>query len=193
MIARMPVRHFIWAGAETWIEPDAVHARYATLIHAPPETVFDYVSDVTRHPEWAANRMTVTPLTPGEPRVGSRYRTVASQGGRNWESIVEITRYERPGVFEFVATGGATQEPEDNPHRHTFTLTAGADGTTLELHRRSRGMNDRRAVWMKLAVAFVSSPLGQIVMPRLLRNIALGQENIKRNLERRSSSASTGG
>ena len=190
----MPERHFNWAGADTWIDETGVHSRYTTLIHVPPQSVFEYVSDVTKHPEWAANRMTVTPLSPGGPGVGSRYRTVASQGGKEWESIVEITRYEAPRLFEFIAIGGATQEPDDNPHRHTFTISPMPEGTRLELHRRSRGLDDRRAMWMKLAVEFFASRVGQMVMPLMARNIAIGQENIKRNLEARAATAKpTGG
>jgi uncharacterized protein YndB with AHSA1/START domain len=178
-------RHFVWAGADTWIDGSGINSRYTTFIAVSPITVFDYVSDVRKHPEWAANRMTVTPLTPGRIGIGSRYRTVASQGGRDWESIVEITRYEPPRVFEFIAIGGATQEPEDHPHRHTFTLSAVPGGTTLELHRLSRGL-DQRQFYMRLMITFFASRLGQWLMPRIAQNIALGQENLKRNLEARA-------
>jgi len=148
----------------------------------PAEVAFDYVSDVTRHPEWAANRMSVVALTPGPARVGSRYRTIASQGGKNWESTVEITQHDRPHLFEFIAVGGATGEPADDPHHHIFTFREVAGGTEMELHRRSRGF-ERRSMFVRLLLRFVATPLGQAIMPRLARNIALSQENIKRRLE----------
>lgn len=176
----------MWAGAETWFDHESAHSVYRTFVHVPPENVFDYVSDVTRHPEWTANRMSVTSLTPGPVRVGSRYRTVASQAGREWESIVEITIYERPRVFEFIAMGGATHEPAEAPHRHTFTLTPVTGGTELELHRRSRGLR-QRPIMQRLVLQFAASRIGERIVNRLAKNIALGQENLKRRLEERVS------
>ncbi len=64
-IRTVGARRFVWAGANTWIDETGINSRYTTFIRAPSSAVFDYVSDVTKHPEWAANRMTVTPLTPG--------------------------------------------------------------------------------------------------------------------------------
>ena len=40
------------------------------LIHAPLQTVFDYVSDLTKHPEWSEGELKIEAATPGPVVVG---------------------------------------------------------------------------------------------------------------------------
>lgn len=57
---------------------ETIQAEATIEIAAPAQQVFDYLVDLSRHPEWVANVSKVTPLTDGPARVGSRYR--ASEG-----------------------------------------------------------------------------------------------------------------
>ncbi len=119
----------------TWVEGTRSRSSVVTWIPAPPEEVFSYVADMTRHHEWALDEITVTPVTPGPVRLGSRFTSVGKQLGKEWPSQLEVTAYEPPRRFEFTATGGPLPSPEGDPHRHEFLLTAENGGTRLELRR----------------------------------------------------------
>jgi uncharacterized protein YndB with AHSA1/START domain len=42
----------------------------SVFINARPEDVFSYVSDLSKHGEWAADPLTITPVDDGEIAVG---------------------------------------------------------------------------------------------------------------------------
>ena len=44
-------------------------------VNAPLQTVFDYVSDLTRHPEWSGGELKIEAVTPGPIAVGKEYRS----------------------------------------------------------------------------------------------------------------------
>ncbi|HLO15128.1 MAG TPA: hypothetical protein VK206_09885 [Anaerolineales bacterium] len=74
------------------------------LVHAPLQSVFDYVSDLTRHPEWSGGELRIEEVTPGPIAVGKEYFSrgeVAVQKDR--PNKVRIAEYEPPRKFGFVA------------------------------------------------------------------------------------------
>jgi len=98
------------------------------VINAPPEAVFAYVSDLTRHGEWAGGRLTVEAVSAGPVSAGSQYRSrgdVAGQKDRPNE--LRVTHYQPPARFAFVA-----QDPGFGEVAHTFTFASQAGGTLLE-------------------------------------------------------------
>ena len=114
----------------------AFRSSLTVWVPANPDQVFAYVSDITRHPEWAVHKVTVQPLDPAGPvRVGSRFTSSGRQGGRDWPSTLEVTIYERPRRFEFTATGGPIPSPAGNPHRHTFRFMPDGGGTRIVYER----------------------------------------------------------
>lgn len=107
---------------------------YRVGINAPPEAVFAYVSDLTRHPEWSGGRLKVEALASGPVAVGSRYRShgdVAGQKDRANE--LRVTDYLPPARFAFVAQDSGFGEVS-----HTFTFTPQAGGTLISLTRSAR-------------------------------------------------------
>ena len=99
---------------------------HRVIIHAPLETVFDYVSDLTRHPEWSGGELKIRAVTPGPIAVGKEYFSqgkVAIQ--KNRANIVRITEYEPPHKFGFVA-----RDPDFGDVSHLFTFE-GQDGAVL--------------------------------------------------------------
>jgi len=85
------------------------------LIHTPLQKSFDYVSDLTRHPEWSGGELKIEAVTPGPITVGKEYRSrgeVAVQKDR--PNTVQVTEYEPPHKFAFAANdpdfGKVTQE-----------------------------------------------------------------------------------
>ena len=88
------------------------------LVGAPLQTAFDYVSDLTRHPEWSGGELKIEALTPGPIAVGKEYFSrgeVAVQKDR--PNRVQVTEYEPPHRFGFVA-----KDPDFGNVAHMFTF-----------------------------------------------------------------------
>lgn len=91
---------------------------HQVFVRAPQQTVFDYVSDLTRHPEWNGG-LKIEAVSPGPVQVGKEYVShgvVATQ--KNRPNTVQVTEYASPRVFGFVA-----QEPDFGKVFHVFNFT----------------------------------------------------------------------
>ena len=89
------------------------------LINAPLQTGFDYVSDLTRHPEWSGGQLKIEAVSSGPIAVGKEYIShgeVAIQKER--PNKVQVTEYEPPHKFGFVA-----KDPDFGKVFHVFTFT----------------------------------------------------------------------
>lgn len=51
----------------------SVTRSHQILIHAPLRSVFDYLADLTRHPEWSDGELKIEALAPGPVAVGKEY------------------------------------------------------------------------------------------------------------------------
>lgn len=96
-----------------------------TTIAASAEKVFDNVSELTRHGEWAANDLTVTAESDGAPQLGSRYASSAEVGSLHFEANLTITAFERPSKFAF------SGEDKTGRFHHTFTFERSGSNTTV--------------------------------------------------------------
>jgi len=88
------------------------------LVGAPLQTVFDYVSDLTKHPEWSGGELKIEAVASGAIAVGKEYRSkgqVATQKDR--PNTVQISEYEPPRKFGFVA-----KDPDFGKVFHVFTF-----------------------------------------------------------------------
>ena len=93
-------------------------------IHAPVGRVFGYVSDFTRHGEWAGHGLEVTRSGEGAVAVGTTFSTTAKQFGtqREQSTITELT----PGrTFAWDSTGALGRV------HHWFSLSEESGSTTL--------------------------------------------------------------
>jgi hypothetical protein len=99
--------------------------RVQILIKGTPETVFDYVSDLTRHGEWASDPVQITALTGGPVTVGSLYRSTAQSHGVTFSTDLRVTRCDPFSHFAF--------EGEDATGRfsHLFTFQGQRGGTLV--------------------------------------------------------------
>lgn len=112
-------------GCEAMREGDAVK-RYEQqiTIRASVQTVFDYVSDFTRHGEWAGHGLEVTQDGDGPVRVGSTFSTVAKQFGTQREHST-ITELEPNSTFGWDSRGALGMA------HHRFTIAEAEGGSSL--------------------------------------------------------------
>jgi len=106
------------------------------LVHAPLQTVFDYVSDLTKHPEWSGGQLKIQAVTSGPIAVGKEYFSKGEVGlEKERPNQLQVTEYEPPRKFGFVA-----KDPSFGKVFHLFTLTEQNGGvmvtrtTTLSLN-----------------------------------------------------------
>ena len=88
------------------------------LIRAPLQSVFDYLSDLTKHPEWNGG-LKIEAVSPGPVAVGKEYGSqgaVATQ--KNRPNTVQVTEYAPPRIFSFVA-----RDPDFGKVFHVFNFT----------------------------------------------------------------------
>jgi len=106
------------------------------LVHAPLQIAFDYVSDLTKHPEWSGGELKVEALSAGPIAVGKEYLSkgeVATQ--KNRPNQLQVTEYQPPRKFSFVAI-----DADFGKVYHVFTFTEEKGGvmitrtTTLNLN-----------------------------------------------------------
>lgn len=100
---------------------------HQVLVRAPLQTVFNYVSDLTRHPEWSGGELKIEAIAPGPIAVGKQYRSrgeVAAQKER--PNTVQVTQYESPHRFTFVST-----DPDFGKVQHEFTFTEQTQGVLI--------------------------------------------------------------
>jgi uncharacterized protein YndB with AHSA1/START domain len=89
------------------------------LVHAPLGSTFEYVSDLSRHPEWNGG-LRIDAVTPGPIVVGKEYVSrgeVAVQKDR--PNTVRVSQYEPPNKFGFIA-----KDPDFGDVSHVFTFRA---------------------------------------------------------------------
>jgi uncharacterized protein YndB with AHSA1/START domain len=136
---------------------------------APPEVVFDYMTDPANLASWQTSKTLVEPLTEGPTRVGSRVRErTKPPGGREFEQIVEFTEFDRPRRFHVHIVEGAY------PIDGTWSLQAKGDGTEVTFVAEGELTG-----WMRWI-----TPIAQRVIGR---QFAEYHRNLCRNLERPNS------
>jgi uncharacterized protein YndB with AHSA1/START domain len=136
---------------------------HEVFVRAPREDVFDYVSDLTRHPEWSGGELTIEALTPGPVAVGKEYVSrgqVAVQRAR--PNTVRIGEYDPPRCFTFVA-----RDPDFGRVTHEFTFHEQGEGVLVR-----RVMSLSMGTWMAFLFRTVIYPLvGRPSMERAMRSL----------------------
>lgn len=94
-------------------------------VKAPPQAVYDYVADLSKHPEWAMDDMVIKAETPGPAQVGSRYQAEGTLFGRRNPSTVTVTALDPPRRLELEAQDG------QGITGHVFTFEPAGDGTLV--------------------------------------------------------------
>lgn len=99
-----------------------------TPIARSPEEVFDYVTDPGKLATWQTNTVSAVREDDGAMRVGSRLREVhRAPGGKELESVVEVTEFERGRAFGLRVVEGSLPVDLD------VTLEPSEGGTLMRL------------------------------------------------------------
>ena len=141
-------------------------SQYSVFIKAKPEDVFEYVSDLSKHGEWADNPLEITPVYDSKIAVGKRYKSTAEFRGSTVTGEQTITEYEPSRRFSFHV------EDTTSKHDHILTFTPQGDGTLME--RTALGQ------W-SLSVWPLAATLGKIFIGKPMMNRAF--EKLRQKLE----------
>jgi uncharacterized protein YndB with AHSA1/START domain len=76
------------------------HVINSIHIDAPPERVFELITDAQRFPEWGDSVIEVKDVSGPQDRVGASFTAVMKFAGRRVESRFETTRVEKPTYLE---------------------------------------------------------------------------------------------
>lgn len=92
--------------------------KFETIVPASKTAVFKYVSDLTKHGEWAGNQLVITPEDGGDgpPTVGRKYGSTAHVKNLQFDALLTVTEYAPNNRFAF---SGADSTGE---FTHTFTF-----------------------------------------------------------------------
>lgn len=117
---------------DRWLE-----VSFAT--RASPGAVYDYLSDLRRHGEWAGTLGTVTQTTDGPIAVGTTYRTQEGMrpGGKTGDvTFAEITALEPPRRITWNARTEAAKGPMAMRSRWEFIVDSARDGSQVTQRMR---------------------------------------------------------
>ena len=153
-----------------------VKVEYDVTMAAPPEAVFDYVTDVERIPEWqsAAGVRRVTKADAGPLRVGSTFRMERESRGNVAQIDCTITTLEPSRRFDF-----HTLDNDGFVGDFRTTLAPAGDGTALNWSVRMQPPN------------LLYRVLQPVIAREIRRSADLDFANLKRILE--ADAAAAGG
>ncbi len=102
-----------------------------TIINAPIQSIFDSISDLTRHPQWSGGNLNIEAVTPGPIAAGKEYLSRGDVGRvqKARGNKVRVTEYAPPHQFAFVSS-----DPDFGEVTHLFTLAQ--EGSSVRLRRQ---------------------------------------------------------
>ena len=130
------------------------------LTTASPEAAHAYVSDLTRHGEWAANELTVEAVSAEPVTIGSQFRSSADVGNLHFDATLTITQLDEPKTFAF------SGKDKTGRFEHTFTFTPKTGGT-LVTRKLQFDLTPMQFMMYLLLYFPVRLPAGRKAMERL--------------------------
>jgi uncharacterized protein YndB with AHSA1/START domain len=100
-------------------------------VAAPPERVFDVLSDIPNHGTWANQKagLEVKPVSGGPTAVGSTFKSSQRFGGKHAAADIKVIRLDAPNTLAFEAL---QEGKKPVTYTSTFTLTPADGGTLVE-------------------------------------------------------------
>lgn len=146
---------------------------HQVLISVSLEQAFEYVSDLSRHPEWSGGKLRVEAVTPGPVTVGKEYIShgeVLIQKER--PNRVVVSRYEPPHRFGFKAV-----DPDFGEVTHEFTFVERPDGVLVRRNMDLRLHPVVAFLFRYLVYPRVGGPSMERAMAFLKENLETGTFN----------------
>ena len=126
---------------------------HQVFVRAPLQTAFDYVSDITKHPEWSGG-LKIDAVSSDPIGIGKEYIShgeVVVQKDR--PNKVTVSEYEPPYKFGFIAN-----DPDFGNVSHLFTFTE-QDGGVLIKRSMTVSLNPIVAFLFRFFIyPFIGSP-----------------------------------
>jgi uncharacterized protein YndB with AHSA1/START domain len=134
------------------------------VVDAPPESVFDYVTNASNLAAWQTTKTYVEQLTDGPPGLGTRVKErTKPPGAREFEQIVEFTEFDRPRRLHVHVVEGPY------PIDGTWTFTPDGEKTVVGFTAEGELRGPMRVV----------QPIFQLVLARQFRGY---HRNLRRNV-----------
>ena len=100
-------------------------------VAAPPQKVFDVLSDIPSHGTWANEKagLEVKPVSGGPTAVGSTYKSSQKFAGKHAAADIKVIALDAPSTLAFEAL---QEGKKPVTYKSTFTLTPSEGGTLVE-------------------------------------------------------------
>jgi len=118
-------------------------------ISRPPQDVFDYVNDLSRHPEWQTGLLSVEVESEGPTRKGTRAKETRKVPGGKQTYEYEMTEHDPPRAAGFQVLTGPVR-----PHG-SLTLTP---------------LDDGKRTGVEFTIEFAGHGLGKLLVPFVNRD-----------------------
>ena len=106
---------------------EAVNISESVTVAAPPERVWDMISDVTRMGDWSPETVSATWLGGASgPAVGAKFKGRNKRGFMRWSGTCEVLAADRGSKFSFLRISRI-----DDGTEWSFTMEAKDGGTVL--------------------------------------------------------------
>ena len=131
-------------------------------VAAPPEKVFNVLSDFANHGSWANQKagLQVKPVSGGPLAVGSTFHSEQTFTGKHHEADIKVTKMSAPSTLAFEAH--QSDGKKTVVYTSTFALTPAAGGTLVE---RTLELNPSGLV------AVIAKPAIKADMMKALKNL----------------------
>lgn len=120
-------------------EPPVLSFTVSRRLDAPPEVVFDTLTDLDGLPSWLPALVGLEPLTEGPYGVGTAWLESRRVFGRVVTEHVTVAGMDRPSHLVF-RVDGALGTSRRGVYDFTWTLTSADGGTMLTLQGDGRGL-----------------------------------------------------
>ena len=134
---------------------------FKTVVPADQEAVFAYVSDLSKHGEWAGNELVITPNDVGQGlAVGKSYSSKATVRDLVFDAQLTVSQFEPSGRFAFKGADST------GSFEHTFTFKSVDGGTEVT---RVADFELSLYLWIRFWVLYllVRKPAGDRAMENL--------------------------
>lgn len=153
---------------------------------ASPQLVYDYLSDLSRHVEWAGTLGTVTQTTDGPVAVGTTYRAeegLRPGGKAEGVTFAEVTALEPPGRIAWDARTEATKGPMAMRSQWEFIVEPSGGGSRVTQRMRFQPPSPSGRIMLAIFAPVADLIGGMGASPKMVRKNA---ERLQQYLEERA-------